>query len=120
VFKRLAAALLYRRVSRDLSDIAASLRLQNVLLVRLVDRLAPADPTTERQEVRVDTGVSHLDVDEAGLAADYIARVQRDTGHVPDDEEVLIYLADEKTHDLQARLVARDVELQRLREAREW
>jgi hypothetical protein len=120
MFKRLTAALLFRRVARDLTDMAASLRLQNVLLARLAERYAPADPPTERVEVRTDTGVSHLDPTEALLALEFIAKSQRDTGHVPDDEEVLIYLADEKTLDLHQRLVARDGELERLRATREW
>jgi len=120
MLRRFATALLFRRASRDLTDIAAALRVQNALLTRLADRFAPIDPPTERAEVREDTGVSHLDVNDALLALDYVARTQRDTGHVPDDDEVLIYLADEKTHDLHARLVARDGELERLREGRAW
>jgi hypothetical protein len=120
MFQRLATALLFRRLARDLGEVAAALRQQNALLLRLADRYAPADPPTERVEVRMDTGVSHLDATEAQLAQEYVARTQRDTGHIPDDEEVLIYLADEKTHDLHQRLVARDADLERLRAAREW
>jgi hypothetical protein len=120
MFKRLAAALLFRRVARDLSDIAAALRLQNTLLLRLAERYAPADPPTDRVEVRQDTGVTHLDANDALLALTYIERTHRDTGHVPDDEEVLIYLADEKTQDLHQRLVARDAELERLAQERQW
>jgi hypothetical protein len=120
MFRRLAAALLFRRLARDLGAIAAALQDQNRLLTRLADRLAPADPPTERVEVRAETGVSHLDVNDAYLAQRFIERTQRDTGHIPDDDEVLIYLADEKTHDLHQRLAARDQDLERLRAAREW
>jgi hypothetical protein len=120
MFRRLAAALVLRRVSRDLTDIAGSLRLQTALLTRLTDRYAPVDPPTERRDVREDTGVSTFDPIDAVLAQDYIDRTYQDTGHVPDDEEVLIYLADEKTVDLHQRLVSREAELTRLRESREW
>jgi hypothetical protein len=120
MFRRLAAALVLRRLSRDLTDIAASLRLQTALLTRLTDRVAPIDPPTLRRDVAADTGVTHLDPIEAALANDYVARTYRDTGHVPDDDEVLIYLADEKTHDLHQRLVAREADLARLQETREW
>lgn len=122
MFKRFATALLVRRLLRDLDRVAASLERQNALLLRLVDHLAPVDPADSRTraEVHADTGVSHLDATEAALAQAFILRTQRDTGHVPDDDEVLIYLADEKTHDLHQRLVQRDADLSRLREAREW
>lgn len=118
MFKRLAAALVLRRVSRDLARLADATEAQNALLLRLADHLAPLDPPTDRQEVRADTGVSTFDPIDAALADDYIARTYRDTGHVPDDEEVLIYLADEKTVDLHQRLIAREAELARLRESR--
>jgi len=120
MFKALASAVLLRRISRDLGDIAASLRLQTAMLARFAERYAPADPPTERAEVRADTGVTHLDPDEAFLAQEFIARTERETGHRPDDDEVLIHLADEKTVDLHQRLQAREGELERLRETRSW
>jgi hypothetical protein len=120
MFKRLTAALYLRHLARDCTAIATALAEQNVLLTRLADRWAPLDPPTDRSEVREDTGVSHLDADDAWRALEYVARTQRDTGHVPEDEEVLIYLADEQTRDLDQRLTARAGELARLREAREW
>jgi len=120
MFRRLASALLLRRLARDLTVLTATLREQTALLARLVDRLAPVDPPADRGLVREDTGVSHLDVHDAVLASDFIARTARTTGHVPDDDEVLIYLADEKTVDLHARLVARDEDLARLQASREW
>lgn len=120
MLRRLAAALLLRRLAKDLHALSEAVLAQNLLLTRLVDHLAPVDPVTTRGEVHADTGVSHLDSDEAARAFAYIARVQRDTGHTPDDDEVLVYLADEKTQDLHTRLASRDEELTRLREAREW
>lgn len=120
MFRQLAAALLFRRLSRDVADIAASLRQQNALLTRLADHWAPVDPRTARVEVYSDTGVSHVDADEVVEAEAYSARTYRDTGHVPDDEEVLIHLADERTVDLHQRLTDRGAELDRLRETREW
>lgn len=118
MLRRLAAALLLRRLSRDLGRLADALTVQNLLLARLADRLAPLDPPTERAEVKSDTGVSTFDPVEAIMAQEYVERTYRDTGHVPDDDEVLIYLADEKTTDLHRRLVEREDELTRLREAR--
>lgn len=118
MFKRLAAALLLRRVARDLGRLTDALTEQNGYLRRLADRYAPIDPPTDRKEVRADTGVSHLDVDEAFLAQAYVERTLRDTGHMPDEEEILIHLADEKTLDLHTRLLAREGELARLAEDR--
>lgn len=120
MFQRLAAALLLRKVSTDLHAIAEALREQNVLLTRLAAHWAPVDPKTSRPEVEADTGVSHLDAIDAILAQEFVARVQQDTGHTPDDDEILIYLADEKTHELHARLAMREVELSRLRAERTW
>ena len=118
MFSRIASGLLLRRMLREFSRIADALEQQNGLLTRLADHLAPVEPVTDRGQVRADTGVSHLDVDEMWLAAGYVERTQRDTGHVPDDEEILTYLADEKTTDLHRRLAEREVELARLQEER--
>jgi hypothetical protein len=121
-FARFAAALLFRRAARDLSRIALNLDAQTALLARLVDRLAPqpiAQTPADRSTIRADTGVTHLDPLDAGLALDFIARTEAHTGHTPDDEEVLIYLADEKTHDLATRLSQRDQDLARLVESRQ-
>lgn len=120
MFERLAAALLLRRVSADLGRIATALEAQNGLLGRLADRLAPVDPHTTRGEVQADTGVSHVDPNEVLLAEEYVSRTYRDTGHVPDDDEVLIHLRDEQTVDLRTRLAARDDELARLAQDRNW
>jgi hypothetical protein len=120
MFQRFATALLLRALTRDLAAIAETLRAQTALLARLVDRLAPADPVTRRPEVLADTGVSHLDAEEAAAAIAYINRTQADTGHIPDDDEILIHLADEKTATLHERLATREDELSRLKAAREW
>lgn len=118
MFKAFAAAIYLRRISRDLAALGTALTRQNDLLTRLADRYAPADPPTERALVSADTGLSHLDAAEAAVALDYVSRTQRDTGHIPDDEEVLIYLADEKTTDLHKRLIEREAQLTRLAEDR--
>ena len=120
MFERMAAALLFRRLSADLGRVATALDAQNALLARLVDRLAPVDPHTTRGEVVADTGVSHVDSTSVALADEYAARTYRDTGHVPDDEELAIYLNDEATVDLRARLEAREGELERLQASRNW
>jgi len=121
MFRRLTAALLLRRLARDLARLADAHTQQTQLLARLVDRLAPQLPTdaqVDRARLRAETGLDHLDVDDAGLALDFIARTEAATGHTPDEEEILIYLADEKTVDLHQRLTAREGELQRLAESR--
>jgi hypothetical protein len=118
MFKRLAAALLLRRLGRDLTRVADSLDAQTALLARLADRYAPIDPPTLRAEVKADTGVSHLDPEEAYQAILYAERTYKDTGHLPDEDEILIHLADEKTIDLHTRLRAREGELARLAEER--
>lgn len=121
MFKRIAGLLYLRRLTRSLDAIAASLDRQGALLLRLVDAVAPAAPAdtpADRTAVREDTGVSYLDPQEAYLAAQYVARTQQDTGHIPTDEEIMIYLADEKTRDLAQRLSQRDADLDRLAESR--
>src|SRR5262245_61192564 len=107
MFKRLATALLLRRVSRDLTALVTTLDRQTVLLARLADRYAPLDaPAPDRATLTAATGVSYIDPIDAELAEAYSLRTQRDTGHRPDDEEVAIYLADERTTDLHQRLLA--------------
>jgi hypothetical protein len=100
-----------RRALRTLDRIDERLETQNQLLARLMDHYVPQPPAADQEAGRDDTGVSYLDPVESLLAAQYVARTRTDTGHDPTDEEVLIYLADEKTVDLQRRLVAREQEL---------
>jgi hypothetical protein len=118
MFKRFAIGLLLRRHIRALEGIAATLSAQNALLTRLVDHLAPPATTLSRATLSEGTGLTHFDEAEAGIALAYIERTQQATGHTPDDDEVLIYLADEKTTDLAKRLSEREAELARLSEAR--
>lgn len=118
MFTRLITARYLRRLSRDLTRIAAALDAQTAVITRLVTHLAPVDPPTERTLVSAETGVSYLDPVEADRAQAYVLRTLTDTGHVPDDEEILIYLGDEQTTDLGERLAARQAELARLAETR--
>lgn len=119
MFKRLSAALYLRAIARDLGRIADALDRQTAVLTRLADHVAPRLAAPDKKTLTADSGVTFLDPLEAGLALDYVARTVTDTGHTPDDEEILTYLADEKTTDLQKRLLERDQELQRLMEARQ-
>jgi hypothetical protein len=122
MLKRFAAALLLRRVVRALDALAAQHTAQTALLARLADRFAPILPVEspgDRATIKAETGVSHLDVGDAELAQYFVARTQAQTGHVPDEDEILLYLADEKTQDLAERLTAREAELQRLVENRQ-
>jgi hypothetical protein len=105
---------LLRQLTRDLHQIQLALDRQNALIARIADHFAPADPATDRELVKADTGLSHLDPIEAGLAVDYVEKIRAQLGHSPDDEEILSYLAEEKTHDLRERLTERDAEMDRL------
>lgn len=120
MLRKLTAALLLRRMSRDLREIASALAVQNGLLARIADHIAPATALPSRESVQQDTGLSFLDDHEAAAALAYIERTAKDTGHLPDEEEVLVYLADEKTQSLQQRLIERDEQLQRLAQERRW
>jgi len=117
MLRRFVLPLLGRKLVAELAGIRQALNQQTLILARLADRLAP-EPVDDRDSVKHDTGVTHLDVNDALLAQAYIARTQRDTGHTPDDDEVLIYLADERTTDLHKRLIERDEQLARLAESR--
>jgi len=113
----LAFGFLARAVLRELSAIRRALETQAGHLGRLADHVDP--PIAEdRATLKADTGVTHLDVIDQELALNYIEKTKRDTGHTPDDEEILIYLADEKTTDLHKRLIERDEEFARLAEGR--
>jgi hypothetical protein len=121
MFKRFAATLLLRRVVRDLSRMASAAEEQTRLLARLADKFAPqplAQSPAERATVKAETGVSYADLEDIALADAFALRQAAHTGHTPDEDEVLIYLADEKTRDLAERLTARDTELTRLMEER--
>lgn len=111
----IGAAWSLRRGLKTLASIDQRLAEQNRLLARIADRFAPVPPAVVASEIGLHTSVDHLDPIEAALVDDYRERIRRDTGATPDDDQVLTYLADEKTTDLHSRLVARDQELDRLR-----
>jgi hypothetical protein len=121
--KRLAVGLLARRMAGALDRVATALDAQTALLERLTERFAPTFPVEPRGEarkaLRADTGVDFHDPLDTELTEAFIARQERDTGHTPDEEELAIYLADEKTVDLHSRLAQRDQELARLMERRQ-
>jgi hypothetical protein len=108
-----------RGLLRDLRGIRAALDQQNLLLARLADKFAPALPQTDRATVEAETGVDYVDAADQAIIQDYVNRTARDTGRPPNDDEILIYLADEKTRDLHTRLLARDQELDRLAQERQ-
>lgn len=121
MFQRLAAAFLLRRVVHALDRLAENHDRQTALLARLVDHYAPtpiAQSPTDRATIKADTGVSYVDADEVALADAFSERQRAHTGHTPDEDELLIYLGDERTRDLHERLATRDAELERLAEAR--
>ena len=119
---RLSAGFALRGVLRELGLVRIQLSRQTDALERLANQFAPlaVPPKPETLREVSDTGVSFLDVIEAGIVEDYIERTQFSTGHTPDPDEILGYLADEKTVALQDRLKAREIEilLQRSERAR--
>lgn len=101
--RTLGSLLAYRRLIRGLDRIGAALDTQNQVLARLADHLAPALPASEAPE----ESVSYTSEADIVLSLDYIERTRAHTGHTPSDEEVIAYLADERTQALQSRLNAR-------------
>lgn len=106
----IGSALLLRRLITELGGIRAQLTRQGDLIeawmqaagVVIPARLQQGSP----QDLR-DTGPSFLDPVEQGIVEDYVARTTNDTGRAPTEDEVLSYLADEKTISLHARLKER-------------
>jgi hypothetical protein len=123
MWKRLLGnALLLRRAVRELQGIREQMTRQGDLLERMCMHYglgAPAVTPSEQAAVQRDTGIDFLDAIEAGIVEDYMDRTERDTGRKPTDDEILAYLADEKTHDLAIRLKEREAlaDLDRLNKA---
>lgn len=113
-WKLLPGLFLLRRGLRELTGIREQLTEQNRLLARLADYLAPELPVTDRETVRAETGLSYIDPVDMTLVQAFVARTEHDTGHTPTDDEILEYLADEKTTDLHRRLIERDQEAERV------
>lgn len=108
--RALGSLFAYRRLVRALDGIETALQQQNALLTRLADHFSPQFPVGEAPS----DSVSFTRDDDMMLALDFVSRTQRDTGYTPSDDEVIQFLADERTKDLQERLAERDAELGRL------
>ncbi|SRR6266571_1342409 len=119
-FRRQGSGRLLRTLVHELAGIRQAEERQADALEHLVAHVTGADQDGEVPEAigALQTGgvglgatppaVSYLDQVEAGLVADFIAQMQEATGHTPDEEEILTYLADEKTVDLHQRLRERE------------
>ena len=110
----LPSLFLLRGAIRELRGIREQLARQTAAIERLAQHYAPADPDTDPAIVAADTGASFVDTVDSALILAYVERTKHDTGRMPTDDEILIYLADEKTRDLHERLTARDEALARL------
>lgn len=110
----LGVGFLVRGLIKELAGIRTGIETQNRLLAQLADRLAPSLAAVSEDDLARHSGVDHLDYEEAALVSHYIARTERDTGHTPTEDQIINYLADEKTRDLASRLADRDQELSRL------
>ena len=108
--RTLGSLLAYRHLVRSLDRIGSALDQQNRLLLRLADHLAPEMPVSAAPE----DSVSYTNEQDILLSLDYIERTRAQTGHTPSDEEVIAYLADERTQALQSRLNERGEMLTRL------
>ena len=95
--------LLGRGILRELGGIRQALVEQNRLLLRLAEHLAPTVAEVSLEEIRVATGIDHLNDREMGFVLQYVDRCRRDLGREPSEEEILVYLADESTHALQSQ-----------------
>jgi hypothetical protein len=111
---RLPGLFVLRALVRELTQIRQTLALQTTILSRLADQFAPITPDTDPSVVKSETGVDYSDNSDQYLIQEYAARTYTATGHMPTDDEVLSYLADEKTRDLHQRLIDKDEELARL------
>jgi len=112
--RTLVTGLLLRRALRELGGIREQLTRQNTLLERLALRLAPEPPAATAEDVVRLSGIDHINEREMGLVDEYVDRTRRHTGRDPTEEEILRYLADEQTIDLQQRLSEREEELHRV------
>lgn len=108
----LGGGLLLRAVATELKGIRLQLTRQADALAQLATYFAPPVLPEKPDPSVVDgTGLSYLDANEMMLALDYIDRTERALHKVPTEDEVLTYLADERTVDLQIRLRQREEEL---------
>lgn len=101
MFERRRGFRLARRTLKSLCAIEAHLAEQNGYLRRLADHIAPDHTATPAP---TGASVDYLNPHEAIAVQAYIEKTARDTGRVPTEEEILRYLADEATIDLQARM----------------
>jgi hypothetical protein len=112
--KLLRGGFLLRAAVRELVGIRRELERQTQAMERLVAQFAPEAKVAALDKPAsgelVDTGVSFLDPLEAAIVEDYVEKVQHDLGRSPDADEVITYLADEKTQSLHERLKARAAE----------
>jgi len=96
----LTLSRLYRRTLRTLERIDLHLAEQNRILARIANHFAPELSA----DAPAGAAVDYLNPQEAFVVLDYTERVQREQGRLPTEDEVLRYLADQATVDLQARM----------------
>lgn len=81
------------RLLKALDRLATAQETQNALLTRLVTHVCgPEVVSVTPEELRVHSGVTFSRDEEQGRILDFIARMERDTGHAPTEEEVLAFL----------------------------
>lgn len=94
--KSMTAGLLLRNSYRELKALRAAVEAQNVLLTRVCNHLLPVPAAPDSSDA--DSGaVDHLDPFELGLALEYEAKMRQSVGRDPTDEEIIAFLAEEKT-----------------------
>jgi hypothetical protein len=109
----LTVGWLGRSLVRELKGLRLSIEAQNALLTRLADHFAPpteaATPVDERA-----VSVDHLNEVEMGLVLAYVERFRADFGQSPTEEDIVAYLAEDRTVALQQALSERSDLLHRL------
>jgi len=99
---------------RAIESLSSQLARQTAVLERLADTWAPSTPVVDQRVIKATTGIDHLDATELALVDQFVARSENEQGHTPTEEEILVYLADERTIDLHTRLREREVEVQQI------
>ena len=110
----LPGLFLLRSLVRELSGIREQLTRQTDILARMAEQVAPQPPVVDRETVRAETGVDYVDQTDAFLVQQFVERTEHETGHRPDDDEILSYLSDEKTRDLHLRMIEREQVVERV------
>lgn len=104
----LGTGLLLRGLIAELRALRQEVHRQGDALERLATQFAPAElPPLQATGEQPLESITYVDPVEMALVEDYIQKVELEMGQPPSEEQILDYLADEKTVELHARLKER-------------